>query len=167
MGGPGLQMFKVNAAAGEVKLSGPQAACQEVFAVLARQRSLDAALVKLSESAVGYLTKRTKKNRVKLEAALDSAGKLQDDTTEEKKDEPESWDPVESSNLGRVKYDVATRVLLVEFSNRKVYAYADVPETVYRNLMKSMSPGSYFFREIRNTYKSSIVRPDVAGSTRS
>jgi len=42
-----------------------------------------------------------------------------------------------------VDYDAKTKTLEVVFTKGGVFAYSDVPQSEYRNLMKSNSIGSY------------------------
>lgn len=58
---------------------------------------------------------------------------------------------VDSSNLVSVGYDENSCTLEVEFNN-DIYRYFDVPSDVYCDLMGSDSKGSYFHRNIRNSY---------------
>ena len=51
---------------------------------------------------------------------------------------------VSSSNLASVGYDADQRILEIEFLNRSVYQYYNVPESLYRSLMNASSHGSYF-----------------------
>jgi hypothetical protein len=57
--------------------------------------------------------------------------------------------PVRSSELRSVGYDQEQRVLEVEFSNRAVYRYFDVPAEVYRELMAAESHARYFHQHVR------------------
>lgn len=59
---------------------------------------------------------------------------------------------VHSSSLEEVGYDASARKLTVVFTSKAVYEYDGVPQSVYDELMKSRSIGSYFSRNIRNTY---------------
>ena len=58
--------------------------------------------------------------------------------------------PVRSSALRSVGYDPKQRVLEIEFTNRSVYQYSDVPPKVYRGLMAAESHGRYFYQHVRN-----------------
>ena len=60
--------------------------------------------------------------------------------------------PVTSSNIKSIGYDVATSTLEVEFHNGGVYQYSGVPESVYVGLMQAASHGSYFHQHIRDRY---------------
>ena len=64
---------------------------------------------------------------------------------------------VASSNLASVGYDEATQTLEVEFLNGAVYQYYDVPETMYRQLMKTSSKGQFFHQYFRDVYPYSRV----------
>jgi hypothetical protein len=57
--------------------------------------------------------------------------------------------PVSSSNLASVGYDPQTRTLEIEFLNRSVYQYSNVPESVDRGPMAAASHGSYFDAHVK------------------
>ncbi|WP_406201702.1 KTSC domain-containing protein [Kitasatospora sp. NBC_01560] len=59
---------------------------------------------------------------------------------------------VDSSALRSVGYDAALRVLELEFTGGRVYAYEAVPGRVHRELMAAESHGRYFVREVRGRY---------------
>lgn len=65
--------------------------------------------------------------------------------------------PVTSSNLVAVGYDPANAVLEIEFRGNAVYRYAQVPDSVYRALMRAESLGSYFHRHIRDHYRTTRI----------
>jgi hypothetical protein len=61
--------------------------------------------------------------------------------------------PVESSLIRSVGYDPAGSVLEVELvESNRVYAYYDVPFSVYTELIDAESLGSYFNEYIRDMY---------------
>ncbi|MCR4963730.1 MAG: KTSC domain-containing protein [Firmicutes bacterium] len=60
---------------------------------------------------------------------------------------------VKSSNLAKVGYDAKHAVLKVQFTSGARYIYYDVPESVYRNLLNAESLGSYFYYNIRTSYR--------------
>lgn len=60
--------------------------------------------------------------------------------------------PVSSSNLASVGYDRTSQTLEIEFKNRSIYEYYDVPEDVYNELMQAASHGSYFNDCIRGAF---------------
>lgn len=66
--------------------------------------------------------------------------------------------PVNSTNLASVGYDVVTKVLEIEFSSGGIYQYTGVPATVYTALMTAESHGRYFATYIRDTYPTHKIR---------
>ena len=60
---------------------------------------------------------------------------------------------VESSNIALIGYDKESKVLEIEFKNGGIYQYFKVPEEEYDDLIKAESHGSYFNRNIGNSYK--------------
>jgi hypothetical protein len=48
-------------------------------------------------------------------------------------------------------------LLIVTFSSNSVWAYYDVPEQIYEELISSTSIGSYFNKNIRNVYSSNVL----------
>jgi len=60
--------------------------------------------------------------------------------------------PVQSSNLAAIGYDPASETLEVEFLTGTVYEYRNISQFIYDELMNSPSRGSFFSREIRNSY---------------
>ena len=65
---------------------------------------------------------------------------------------------VASSNLKSVGYDEGTRVLEIEFYDRRVYQYFGVPPEVHRALMDAGSHGRYLAAEIKGRYRYERVR---------
>ena len=61
--------------------------------------------------------------------------------------------PVTSSNLATVGYLADTSILEIEFRSGAIYRYYGVPDTEYQHFMESPSLGSYFHKNIRNSYK--------------
>ena len=57
-----------------------------------------------------------------------------------------------SSNIVSIGYDETNLILEVEFKGGSVYKYLDVPIDVFNNFMESDSKGSFFHRNIKNTY---------------
>jgi hypothetical protein len=64
---------------------------------------------------------------------------------------------VDSTSLGTVGYD-AERQLQIEFHNRSIYQYFEVPPTVYQELMQAPSKGAYFNRSIRPRFDFALVK---------
>jgi len=65
---------------------------------------------------------------------------------------------IDSSMIVSVEYDRAARELLILFTSGKTYAYSDVPQTVYRGLLKAQSKGRYFLDCIEGQYSYAPVR---------
>jgi hypothetical protein len=61
--------------------------------------------------------------------------------------------PVDSSVIASVGFDDAGHVLEVEFRSGRVYRYFVVPRAVYEAFMRADSPGDYFNREIKPTFR--------------
>ncbi len=60
--------------------------------------------------------------------------------------------PVDSRGLREVGYDPQSRELEVQFRDRKVYRYSEVPEEVYRRLLAADSKGRFFNEQIKERY---------------
>ncbi|MFC8451891.1 KTSC domain-containing protein [Kitasatospora sp. NPDC057223] len=74
---------------------------------------------------------------------------------------------VESSALRSVGYDAAARLLEIEFVSGAVYAYADVPPAVHRELMEAPSHGRCFGQVVRGRYAYRLLRPPGVAGRRS
>lgn len=57
--------------------------------------------------------------------------------------------PLRSSMLNGVSYDADTEKLRVQFTNRTIYEYYNVPEHIYKGLLNAQSHGSYFTKFIK------------------
>ena len=55
--------------------------------------------------------------------------------------------PVSSSNISAIGYEGTT--LYVRFNSGALYAYYDVPESLYRSLMSASSHGSYLDAHVK------------------
>ena len=60
--------------------------------------------------------------------------------------------PVRSSNICSVGYEVGSQMLEIEFHSGGIYQYSGVPEVIYRDLMRASSKGSYFHQNIKDLY---------------
>lgn len=60
---------------------------------------------------------------------------------------------VRSTNIRSVGYDPESNTLEIEFHSGSVYQYYNVPQTIYDELMRASSHGSYFHKHIRTKYK--------------
>lgn len=56
---------------------------------------------------------------------------------------------VDSTTLRTVGYDAERQLLQIEFQDRSLYHYFDVPAALYEELMQAPSKGAYFNRSIR------------------
>ena len=65
---------------------------------------------------------------------------------------------VDSTSLRTIGYDDERQPLPVEFHNRSIYQYFEVPATVYRELMQAPSKGAYFNRSIRPSFDFVLVK---------
>lgn len=57
-----------------------------------------------------------------------------------------------SSNLDQVSYDSDKQLLTITFKDGRSYEYTSVPQDVYMQLQRAPSAGSYFMRQIKNSY---------------
>jgi len=60
---------------------------------------------------------------------------------------------VESSNISKVGFDSVKGELVVEFHNGSVYSYQNVPIYVYHLLIEAPSIGSYFNKNIKDSFE--------------
>ena len=65
---------------------------------------------------------------------------------------------VVSSNIKSIGYDHISRTLEIEFHDRGLYKYFEVPETAFNGLMGASSYGSYFHRYIKDKYRWAKIR---------
>ena len=68
---------------------------------------------------------------------------------------------VQSSGLASIGYSKRRHILEIEFVNRAVYRYVDVPPSVFRDLASAESKARYYALNIRPNYRSLRVRPRV------
>jgi len=69
---------------------------------------------------------------------------------------------VESTTLATVDYDSDQAVLEVEFRDRSVYQYFEVPAEVHGAFMIAASKGSYLNRNIRGRFAYIRISPGVS-----
>lgn len=60
--------------------------------------------------------------------------------------------PVTSSNLRTVGYDLSQQILEVEFHHGGVYQYFGVPVSVYHGLVGAASKGRYLHAFVKGAY---------------
>jgi hypothetical protein len=68
---------------------------------------------------------------------------------------------VESSALRSVGFSKRRHILEIEFTNGAIYRYADVPSSVYRDLLSADSKARYYNLNIKRNYQSIRVKPRV------
>ena len=74
--------------------------------------------------------------------------------------------PVDSSAIRAVGYDVLNSILEIEFVQpNRIYTYFDVPYSVYSELMEAESKGAYFNEDIKDLY--AYQEREVQGSSTS
>lgn len=61
--------------------------------------------------------------------------------------------PVQSSDLISIGYELKTHILEIEFNHNTVYQYFDVPMEIYKGLMSADSHGQFFHKYIKNKYQ--------------
>jgi lysyl-tRNA synthetase, class II len=64
----------------------------------------------------------------------------------------ETFVPRSSSNIAAFTYEPDTETLTVEFASGNEYAYANVPQQVYKDWCNEGGSGRFFYRVIRNSY---------------
>ena len=65
---------------------------------------------------------------------------------------------VDSTTLRTVGYDAERQLLQIEFQNRSIYQYFEVPPAIYEELMQASSKGAYFNRSIRPRFNFALVK---------
>ena len=68
------------------------------------------------------------------------------------------WESVTSSQLSAIKYLPETETLFIRFSTGAIYQY-QIPPDVVNALRKSNSKGSFFGKEIKNSYRGKLISP--------
>jgi hypothetical protein len=62
-------------------------------------------------------------------------------------------EPVRSTAIRSIGFDLQSRTLEVEFTSGKVYRYFDVPEFLYRGFLVAKSKGAYFNTRINARFR--------------
>lgn len=61
--------------------------------------------------------------------------------------------PVDSSNIKSIGYSSSDQILEVEFLNRSIYHYHEVPASEYSGIMAADSHGKYLNTYIKGKYR--------------
>ena len=64
----------------------------------------------------------------------------------------ETFIPRKSEHLAQVDYDDDTQTLTITFQDGRSYEYDSVPVTIFQGIQNAPSAGSYFHRQIKNSY---------------
>ena len=59
---------------------------------------------------------------------------------------------LDSETISAIRYDARRELLDIRFTNDRTYRYEDVPDFVYRALLRADSKGRYFNEIIRDGY---------------
>lgn len=62
-----------------------------------------------------------------------------------------------SSNVSKIEYDEAHKVMTITFTNGSKYDYSGVPESVWQEALTATSIGSFVSQNIKGTYPYSRV----------
>jgi len=66
-------------------------------------------------------------------------------------------EPVDSSNIATIGYDVDSETLEIEFIRGGVYQYFDVPAQIYEDLLSADSAGQYLNAHVKGVYRYSKI----------
>lgn len=59
---------------------------------------------------------------------------------------------VSSSNIASIGYDAGSQTLEIEFHTGGIYQYYGVPKSLYEDLMRASSHGTFFHQHIKGRY---------------
>ncbi|MFN0257249.1 KTSC domain-containing protein [Pedobacter ureilyticus] len=62
-----------------------------------------------------------------------------------------------SSVVAHIKYELASKKLIVVFLSGDVYSYNDVPEKIYKEFKAATSKGNYLNRKIKKLFKAEKI----------
>ena len=75
------------------------------------------------------------------------------------------WVPVESGLFSSVAYRASARQLYLRFQDGKIYRFFDLSgDGSYDEFMAAASQGGYFSKQIRNRFRSELVRRGNSGN---
>ena len=62
-------------------------------------------------------------------------------------------EPVSSSSLAEIGYDVSTQTMEICFKSGRIYQYFDVPQVIYDELRTAESPGGYLSTRVKGEFR--------------
>ena len=65
---------------------------------------------------------------------------------------------VKSSHIDSIGYDPDKQIMEVEFKDKSVYQYFEVPEHLYLGIMQAESKGKYLHQRIKGKFEYKKVR---------
>lgn len=65
----------------------------------------------------------------------------------------DKWLLVESSNINKIKFDLNTQTLSINFKPDSTYEYYNVPYYIWEGLLGNTSKGKYFHSFIKGNYE--------------
>lgn len=60
------------------------------------------------------------------------------------------WIDVESSFIDKIKYDILTRRMRIQFKNGSIYLYNKIPPKLFKEFMNADSKGKFFHKYMRD-----------------
>lgn len=64
--------------------------------------------------------------------------------------------PAQSTNIAKHGYDPASKTMVMEFKNGKVFEYRGVPQQIFEKYQASESQGSFFANNIKGRYQTNL-----------
>ena len=74
------------------------------------------------------------------------------------------WVPVQSGLFSSAAYRASVRQLYLRFQDGKIYRFFDCPVMVYNEFIAAKSQGGYFSQQIRNRFRSELIRRESSGN---
>lgn len=70
------------------------------------------------------------------------------------------WHLVESSNINKIKFDLNSQNLSINFKPNNTYEYKSVPYWIWEGFIGSESKGKYFHTFIKGKYETIKINED-------
>lgn len=64
---------------------------------------------------------------------------------------------IQDKQIHSISYNTNSEQLTLEFNNRKIYIYLDVPISIFLDMIESQNKGSYLNRHVKGSYGFSCV----------